>query len=160
MSKMKQGQGGARPRFEGTTAGGAIVRSFGDGFDAPSQTRKKVEIAPPTRPTPAPRRGRLLDPRLIPVVPAHVTSDAGRQIHALLGLPSKSRKPSRPLQGPVDLDALLESLQPARAQQLKRVLLGRPTELKRRLKAFIDDPKFAELDFESQRRALAAFELR
>lgn len=158
MSKpRKQGDGG--PHIVGTTAGGAIVSSRGgDGFEVPRRVEKKVEISPTNKTLASAPRGRLLDPRLIPVVPAHVTSDAGRQFHALLGLPTQARPASRP-RG-FDLEALLASLPDARATQLRRVLEGPRSGLQRRLRSFIDDPKFRALDFDAQRRALAAFELR
>jgi hypothetical protein len=126
---------------------------------APRRKLLALDVSKPLAPV---KRGRTFDPRIIPLVPASVTTDPSRQFHALLGLPqsSKSPKPQPKQTGKPDIDALLASLSPARAKLIRQILSGENTRLRRALLAFIQDARFARLDFEHQRRALAAFDLR
>jgi hypothetical protein len=134
-----------------------------DAFQDSPQRKASPLLLDPLRPQQPLKRGRTFDPRLVPRVPASVTTDPSRQFHALLGLPPEPKAAPRPQPKPgskPDLDALLASLNPARARVIRQILSGENTRLKRALLAFIQDAKFARLDFESQRRALAAFDLR
>lgn len=134
-----------------------------DDFQDPPQRKTGPILLDTTRPTQPLKRGRTFDPRLVPRVPASVTTDPSRQFHALLGLPPQPQDSPRPQPKPgarPDLDALLASLSPPRARVIRQILSGDNTRLKRALLAFIQDARFARLDFESQRRALAAFDLR
>jgi hypothetical protein len=133
-------------------------------------------------------RSRVLDPRLIPLVPPTVTTDPSRQYHALLGLPRaelpklaepvppkpvvKAKPapkpkpppppppPPKPPEAAPAIEKLLVTLPPARATIIRQVLLGPESRLKRALRAFMEDQRFQKLDFESQRRSLAAFDLK
>ena len=58
------------------------------------------------------------------------------------------------------IEAHLRALPPAQAKGLNRILEGSDSRLKRALEAYVDDSRFAKLDTVSQRRALAAFQLR
>ncbi|MGI5862682.1 MAG: hypothetical protein ACOX6T_11575 [Myxococcales bacterium] len=137
-----------------------------EGPDKFQEGRRQAPIAlDPTRPLEPVKRARTFDPRLVPLVPASVTTDPSRQFHALLGLPpTKTKPPEKPpapsKDGKPDIEALLETLSPARAKLIRQIISGRNTRLRRALLAFIEDAKFARLDFEQQRRALAAFDLR
>jgi hypothetical protein len=117
----------------------------------------------------------VLDPKLVPFVPPAATADPSRQFHALLGLPQarpatvpgKGRPdelppppPPKPRELPPGIEELLKTLPPARAQIVRQVLTGPESRLQRALTAFVEDQRFRRLDFESQRRALAAFDLR
>ena len=143
--------------------------------------KKPAFVMQPLRNDPAGRmpRSRVLDPRLVPLVPPTVTTDPSRQFHALLGLPQPEgflpdgqkpppRRPDepppppppKPRELPAGVDRILKSLPNARAQIIKQVLTGPESRLQRALTAFIEDQRFQKLDFDSQRRALAAFDLR
>ncbi|HCF58687.1 MAG TPA: hypothetical protein DFS52_11930 [Myxococcales bacterium] len=144
----------------------APVAPTRDGPDKFQDGRRRAPIAlDAPRPLEPVKRARMLDPRLMPLVPASVTTDPSRQFHALLGLPpTKVKPPEKPPEsskgGKADIEALLATLSPARAKVIRQIISGRNTRLRRALLAFIEDAKFARLEFEQQRRALAAFDLR
>ncbi|MGC4117306.1 MAG: hypothetical protein QM765_22645 [Myxococcales bacterium] len=187
------------PAQEPAPAPGPPARSGPDRFQDGSSQRKPAFVLKPERNEPSGiPRSRVLDPRLIPVVPPSVTTDPARQFHALLGLPKamapkplpprveeppppppKPRAEPRvkpkpaaqaappkvetkpePPQAPAEIEKILKTLPPARAHIIRQVITGPESRLKRALRAFIEDPKFKGLDFEAQRRALAAFDLR
>ncbi|HEY3448859.1 MAG TPA: hypothetical protein VGK67_21040 [Myxococcales bacterium] len=171
-----------------------------DRFQDGASQRKPAFVMKPERNDPgsAIPRSRVLDPRLIPVVPPSVTTDPARQFHALLGLPkapvakplppeipppptkpaprprpepkARAKPPPKPAapppaapeppQGPPEIEKILRTLPPARAHIIRQVITGPESRLKRALRAYIEDQRFKSLDFEAQRRALAAFDLR
>ncbi len=163
-----------------------------DGFQDPNAKKPVVALnVVRNDPGSAIPRSRVLDPRLVPLVPPTVTTDPARQFHALLGLPRQMKQPATPPpaaeekprpppkakpapppkpvlppaprpppQAPEAIERILSTLPAARAQIIRQILLGPESRLKRALRAFLEDPKFQRLDFESQRRALAAFDLR
>lgn len=172
-----------------------------DRFQDGTSQRKPAFVMKPERNDPgsAIPRSRVLDPRLIPVVPPSVTTDPARQFHALLGLPkappakplppepppapkpaakpkpepkAKAKPPPKPAppppeeprreppQAPPEIERILKTLPPARASIIRQVITGPESRLKRALRAFLEDGRFKAMDFEAQRRALAAFDLR
>lgn len=187
------------PAEEASAAPAPQRPSGPDRFQDGSGRRPPAFVMKPERHEAAPApRARVLDPRLVPVVPPSVTTDPARQFHALLGLPrppapppkpapppapaAKPKPPPRPkapakakpppkpappppeeddeLQAAPEIERILRTLPPARANIIRQVITGPESRLKRALRAFLEDPKYTRLDFEAQRRALAAFDLR
>lgn len=145
-----------------------------DGFELEPGKRPAFVLQPQRFESNPMPRSRVLDPRLMPHVPPTATSDPARQFHALLGLPRRPvppppapveaprppPKPEPPAEAPFGLEKILQTLPPARAAIIRQVLTGPSSRLKRALTAFVEDQKFQRMDFESKRRALAAFDLR
>jgi len=194
------------PAQEPAEAPEPAKRGGPDRFQDGASQRKPAFVLKPERNDPgsAIPRSRVLDPRLIPVVPPSVTTDPARQFHALLGLPrapapkplppkveepppkppepkprpepkakprpahkaapappkEESKPVPAPRQAPPEIEKVLKTLPPARASIIRQVLTGPESRLKRALRAFVEDQRFRSRDFEAQRRALAAFDLR
>ena len=147
----------------------APERKGPDGFDQQSP-QKRRQVALDARPPTPPPRGRILDPRLIPLVPPTVTTDPARQFHALLGLPPQVKKPQGAKAGEpkeeqhsalvVDLEVVAKLVSAPRAKLIRSVVTGAEGPTKKRLLELLLSPTFAALPEAEKRKALARLDLR